>query len=198
MQVLIFDGQGFAGLDPKTGKQFWREPWSTNQGINVAQPTLVGDDRVFVSSGYSVGGGLFHVAKVKDEWAVERLWRDRRSMQCKFTSPVLHEGRLYGISDIDLVCIDVKTGKRLWTGPDVGYGQVVLRGDVLLVLTEKGAVVMAAANPARYEELGRFELFGEKTWNTPTLAGDKLYLRNHQRMFCYQLPTAAPALASSR
>ena len=196
MQVLIFDGRGFAGLDPKTGKQLWREPWTTNQGIHVAQPILCGDDRVFISSGYMVGGGLFHIGKVKDQWTVERLWRDRRSMQCKFTSPVVHDGRLYGISDVDLVCVDVKTGKRLWKGPEVGYGQVLLRGDLLLAVTETGAVIMAAANPTRYEELGRFEAFKEKTWNTPTLAGDRLYLRNHRQMACFQLPTAPPDLAA--
>jgi len=194
-QVLIFDGHGLAGYEPKTGKQFWREPWSTNQGINVCQPILAGDDRLFISSGYMIGGGLFKVVPVKDQWTVERLWKDRRSMQCKFTSPVLHEGRLYGISDVDLVCVDVKTGKRLWKGPDVGYGQVLLRGDRLLVVTEKGAVVMAAATPAKYEELGRFEVFGEKTWNTPTLAGDRLYVRNHRSMVCIELPTVDPALA---
>jgi len=194
-QVLIFDGQGLAGLDPKTGKQYWREPWRTNQGINVCQPTLGGDDRIFISSGYMIGGGLFKVSPAKDQWTVERLWKDSRSMQCKFTSPVLHEGRLYGISDVDLVCIDVNTGKRLWKGPEVGYGQVLLRGELLVVVTERGAVVTAAANPAKYEELGRFDVFREKTWNTPTLAGDRLYLRNHRSMVCIQLPIADPALA---
>jgi len=196
------DGDGVAGLDPKTGKQFWREPWPTHQGINVAQPTLAGDDRVFVTSGYMVGAGLFHVSPIKNDWAVERLWRDRRSMQCKFNSPVLHDGRLYGISDVGsdvaLVCIDVKTGKRLWRGPHVGYGQALLRGDVLLVVTEKGAVVMAAANTDRYEELGRVEVFGEKTWNPPTLAGDRLYLSNQRQMVCLQLPAAPPPLAAQR
>jgi outer membrane protein assembly factor BamB len=55
---------------------------------------------------------------------------------------------------------------------------------------------MATANPTRYEELGRFEAFKEKTWNTPTLAGDRLYLRNHRQMACFQLPTASPDLAA--
>lgn len=194
-QVLIFDGHGLAGLDPKTGKQFWREPWRTNQGINVCQPTLVGDDRIYISSGYMVGGGLFKVAPAKEQWMVERLWKDTRSMQCKFSSPVHYEGRLYGISDVDLVCIDVKTGKRLWKGPSVGYGQILLRGDLLIVLTERGEVLMAAATPAKYEELGKFNVFGEKTWNTPTLAGDHLFLRNQWRMVCFRLPTQDPSLA---
>ena len=195
-QIVIFDGHGFAGLDPKTGKQFWREPWPTNQGINVAQPTLVGEDRLLITSGYMVGAGLYRLVNQNERWAVERLWKDRRSMQCKFTSPVLFNGNLYGISDVELGCFDPNTGKRLWKGAAVGYGQVVLRDDLLIVVSEQGSVVLASANPTKYEELGRIDVFNEKTWNTPTLAGDRLYLRNHRRMVCYRLPTASPALAA--
>jgi outer membrane protein assembly factor BamB len=196
-QVVIFDGHGIAGTDPKTGKQHWREPWPTNQGINVSQTTLIGGDQLFVTSGYMAGAALYKIVNQKDKWSVERLWKDRRSMQCKFTSPVLFNGHLYGFSDVELVCVDPKDGKRLWKGPAFGYGQVVLRDDLLIVLTEQGSVVLASANPSKYEELGRFDVFNEKTWNTPCLAGNRLYLRNHRRMACYELPTKATDLAAN-
>jgi outer membrane protein assembly factor BamB len=190
---LIFDAEGLAGHDPASGKQLWRQPWQTNQGINVAQPMLLGGDRVFTSSGYLVGGGVFQFTRnADDKWAIERKWKSNRSMQCKFSSPVYYKGFLYGLHDVSLVCLDPETGKQKWRGPEFGYGQIVRREDLLLVLTEDGRVVLAAANPEKYEEVGQFPVFNEKTWNTPALAGNHLYLRNHRQMACFELPVASP------
>jgi hypothetical protein len=70
-----------------------------------------------------------------------------------------------------------------------GRGQVILLEEqaLLLVLTEKGQVVLLEANPERYVELGRFQALKGKTWNHPVIAGGRLYARNAEEMACYDL-----------
>jgi len=51
-------------------------------------------------------------------------------------------------------------------------------------------VALVAADPAVFRELAHFDALSGKTWNTPALAGNRLFLRNHLEMACYELPVA--------
>ena len=61
-QVLIVSATRAVGLDPADGTLLWEYPWPTGQGINVAQPVLLGGDRVFLSASYGQGAAVFEVA----------------------------------------------------------------------------------------------------------------------------------------
>jgi outer membrane protein assembly factor BamB len=174
-----------AGHDAGTGKELWRFPWSTHMGINVAQPVALDGDRVYISSGYDVGGAMLKVTENDGQWSAERLWKNRQ-LRCKFTSPVLRQGHLYGLDDGVLVCLDAETGKRKWRGPRYGHGQL-LAGDLLLILGEAGELALVEATPEEYRELGQIAALEGKTWNCPALAGGRAYLRNHREMACYDL-----------
>ena len=59
----------------------------------------------------------------------------------------------------------------------------------MLVLTEKGEVVLVEATPARPNNvLGRFQALEGLTWNTIALAGPYLLVRNAVEAACYKLP----------
>jgi outer membrane protein assembly factor BamB len=188
-QVLLFDGEGLAGHDAANGAELWRYPWTTHQGINVAQPVVLPGDRVFVSSGYGVGCALLRIAN-NGMWSAEPVWQNNR-MHCRFTSPVLHEGHLYGLDEGILVCLDAETGDRKWKAGRYGHGQLLLTNGRLLILGEQGELALVDATPQGYRERTRFYALQGKTWNLPALAGGKGYVRNHREMACYDL--AAPA-----
>jgi outer membrane protein assembly factor BamB len=188
-QVLIFDAEGVAGYGAQTGKELWRYPWVTQEGINVAQPIVVEGDRVFISSGYGVGGAMLQVAQEGGKWSVRPLWQSVK-MACKFSNPVAYQGYLYGLSEGTLVCLDQKTGQRQWRGERYGHGQLLLSGDLLLVLSEEGELILVEATPAENRVLATFpNALKGKTWNNPALAEGRLYIRNHNEMACYELPT---------
>src|SRR5262249_50542253 len=69
-QILLLDGKAVAGYDPKTGRELWSHPWETYQDIKVAQPLVIGDDRVFISVGYDHGCQMLRVTKTGDTWNV--------------------------------------------------------------------------------------------------------------------------------
>jgi outer membrane protein assembly factor BamB len=187
-QVLIFDAEGLAGYDAKKGKELWRYPWVTQEGINVAQPIVLEGDRVFISSGYGVGGAMLQVSQSEGKWSVRALWTSLK-MACKFSSPVAYQGYLYGLSEGTLVCLDQETGEPQWRGERYAHGQLLRSGGLLLVLGEKGQLALVEATPDGYRQLGYLpRALKGKTWNNPALANGRAYLRNHSEMACYELP----------
>ena len=189
-QILLFDGERLAGYDAGTGEELWHFDWQTNQDINVAQPLVLEGDRVFVTSGYGVGCAMLKLTYSDGRWEVRALWR-KRTLRCKFTSPVALAGYLYGLDEGVLTCIDQEKGERKWIGRRYGHGQLLLSGDLLVIMAETGELALVEANPAAFRELGRITVFEGKTWNCPALAGGKAYLRNDQEMAAYDLAAGA-------
>jgi outer membrane protein assembly factor BamB len=203
-QVLIFDGNGLAGHDLKSGTELWRFPWPTFQGINVAQPIIVDESTVFISSDYSgqaTGGCLIRVTQAEGKWTATPVWKTKHTvMRCKFTSPVRRKDEngdyAYGLNDGCMECLDLKTGKPTWKDErrpregGIGHGQILLCDDLILAVAEEsGELVLIEATPAEFRELGRIKALnrGSRSWNVPAMAHGLIYLRNDEEMACYDL-----------
>lgn len=191
-QILILDRNGLAGHDLTNGKERWRFPFPTFNGINVAQPLVLPDDRVFLSAGYGGGSLLLKVSRTDESWKADVIWQNKE-LRCKFTSPIYVDGHIYGLDEGILVALDAETGKRTWKKGRYGHGQILLVGDKLLVMAESGDVAIVEARPDKYVEVVRWwALPGDKTWNAPALAGKTLLVRNHIEMVGYEFAPPSP------
>ena len=76
-----------------------------------------------------------------------------------------------------------KSGK----GGRSGYGQVLLAGGHLIIVTEQGDLVLVKATPESHQELARFPAVSGKTWNNPAIADGRLIVRNQTEMACYDI-----------
>lgn len=186
-QVLNLGGTELRGIDPVTGDVLWRHPWDTYMWINVAIPQLIGENRVFLSAAYDHGCALLEVHRDADKWQTKEIWFSKR-MKNKFNTSVIHNGRVYGLDEAVLCCINLENGERVWKGGRYGYGSLLLVGDHLLVMSEQPAdLILVKAEPKEHEELGRVRLFEERTWNNFVLVGGRLLARNDRWMACYDL-----------
>jgi outer membrane protein assembly factor BamB len=185
-QILIVSATRAVALDPEQGTLLWDYPWPTDMGINAAQPVLLGGDRVFLSASYGGGAAVFEVTRSGDQFATKTIWENSR-MKNRFTSSLLHEGHLYGLDEAILACIDAATGEQKWKGGRYGYGQPILVGDQLIVLTEQGDIAIVRATPERHDELVRFAAIDGKTWNHPVLANGRLLVRNLREMAAFDV-----------
>jgi outer membrane protein assembly factor BamB len=185
-QLLVLSATRVLGLDPDVGQLLWEYPWVTDMGINVAQPLLLGGDRVFVSAGYGHGAAAFEVSNNGGRFAVRTLWETTR-MKNKFTSSVLHGGFIYGLDEAILACLDASTGELRWKAGRYGYGQVLLAAGHLIVLAEDGRVALVRATPDRHEELASFSAIEGKTWNHPIIADGTLLVRNLGEMAAFDI-----------
>jgi outer membrane protein assembly factor BamB len=174
------------GLSPAGGKLLWEYPWKTQFDINAAQPLVIGDDRVFLSSGYGSGAAVIELSQDAGRFDVREVWRNIR-MKNQFTSSVLHEGFIYGLDESILACVDAATGELKWKGGRYGYGQVLLASGHLIVVTEQGELALVQAAPERHQEIVRFPALEGKTWNHPAMAGGVLLVRNGTEMAAYDL-----------
>jgi outer membrane protein assembly factor BamB len=187
-QVINFDGVGLAGYDDTDGRELWRVPWTTDFDINAAQPVLVGDDQVLISS--SAGAALVKVSFSEGRWRADEVWKSRK-MKCGYSCPIVYQGYVYGMDENILTCLDLATGKPMWKdrAAQYGHGQMLRRDDLLVVLAESGELALVEATPEGFHELGRIQAIEGKTWNNPTLVGGRIFVRNHLEMAAYVLPT---------
>lgn len=185
-QVLIYDAEELAGYDAASGHKLWSFPWPTYQGINVGQPIVLPDNRLFITANYNHGCAMIQVSETAGTWEAKELWKNMR-MRSKFASPVEYQGYLYGLDDEHLVCIDSKDGSRKWKGNRYGKGQLLRSGDLLVVLSEQGKLALVEAKPEEAVELASFQALKGRTWNCPALANGKVYVRNDVEMACYDL-----------
>lgn len=185
-QVLYFSGTRVMGLDPADGSLLWEHPWYSNNDINSAQPIQVDDDLLWVSSSYGHGSELLRLVPQGERLGVEVVWA-QNTMRNKFNSSVLYDGYIYGLDESIMACIDVMTGERKWKGGRYGYGQILLAGDHIVVLTESGEVVLVKATPQGHEEVALFQALEGKTWNVPAIADGILLVRNQTEMAAYNI-----------
>jgi outer membrane protein assembly factor BamB len=191
-QLLVFTASRLVSLAADGSRVLWEFPWRTPNDINAAQPLVIGDSRVFISSSYGTGAAVVEVTRTADgRFQAREVWRNIR-MKNRFTSSVLHEGFIYGLDENILACVDAATGDLRWKGGRYGYGQVLLASGHLVVLTEDGDLVLVRATPERHEEVARSAALEGKTWNHPAVTDGILLVRNLREMAAFDLRAGSP------
>ena len=189
-QVIYFTATGVLAVTADAGKELWRMPWKTEFDCNICTPLLIGADLLFVTSGEEVGCGLYKLSAAEPM----PVWESKGGnsvMMNYWANAVAHNGYLYGLSGefnkkIDLNCVDLKTGKLMWSQKEFGKGALTLADNHLFITTKKGDLVLVKANPAQYEEKARVTMIGENR-TSPTIADKRLYLRDRQNIYCLDI-----------
>lgn len=186
-QVLILNHKKLHSHSPVDGSLLWSHPWPGSRP-KVSQPMAIGPDKVLISSGYGVGCELIQIKPGPEgKMNPSTLWKNR-NLKAKFSNTVIYRGDAFGLDDGIMVCLDLETGKRRWKGGRYGHGQLILADDRLLVLTERGELVIVKPDRRELIETAKIKLIEGKSWNHPTLASPFLLVRNAREAACYRLP----------
>jgi outer membrane protein assembly factor BamB len=169
--VMLAAKSDVIAVKVKDGKELWRFPWKTQYDVNAAAPILSGS-KVFISSGYNRGAGVFDVSKNP----AEKVW-ENKNLRNHMASSVLWEGHLYGVDENQLRCVEFETGQVKWTDKVSGKGSLSMADGKLLVLSERGELLVANPSPAGFKPIVRAQVVGGKCWTAPTLANGKIYVR---------------------
>ena len=60
------------------------------------------------------------------------------------------------------------------------YGTLMMADDKLIVLDEKGDLVIVAATPDEYRELARAKVLDGRSWVMPVLANGRIYAKDNK------------------
>jgi outer membrane protein assembly factor BamB len=206
--AIDFDGQreyvqltqkALVGVAASDGKFLWRYDRAANShGINCSTP-IYQEGLVFAASAYGAGGGLVKLSKDANGGVKAEEVYFCKKMQNHHGGMILFDGCLYGANGGNeggsLVCLDFKTGNVLWDEHDdaehrAPKGSVALADGRLYYRTEKGPMLLIEPNSKQYIERGRFdqpERSQQPAWTHPVIANGKLYLRDQDVLFCYDV-----------
>jgi len=194
-QYVQLLGRGAVGVDAESGRFLWGYNRIANDVANIPTP-LVDGDRVFVSTGYGTGAALLELRKTEDGVsAAEVYFLDPETMQNHHGGMILHGGHVYSGTGHNKglpLAVALDTGKVAW-GPvrNAGQGSAAMAyGDGRLYLRyQNGLVLLVEATPEAYREHGSFTLAGVEhpSWPHPVISGGRLYLREQDTLYCYDI-----------
>ncbi|MGE0757264.1 MAG: PQQ-binding-like beta-propeller repeat protein [Pirellulaceae bacterium] len=188
-QYVQFLGKGIVGVDAKTGKFLWRYDRTGSGPANM--PTPVASDSFVYSAGGRTGAALLELAaKGNSVEAVEKYYSNK--LPTAIGGSVIVNGYLYGTNSGGLMCVELVSGDVKWQERCVGQGSVCYADGRLYVHGENGDVALVDANPAAYQEKGRFtppqqpERKGQ-AWTYPVVANGRFYLHDTGTIWCYDV-----------
>ncbi len=187
VRLVVLGGDAVFGMDPETGKTIWSYPWRTNFDVNSATPVYA-DGHLFITSAYDHGCAMLKIS----EDAVSREWESRKVM-ARFQPPILDRGLLFANSEGTIKCLSWPDRQVNWTGADselrAGLGGSMLRvGDELLILSDRGKLIVAHADSAGIGVLAQAQLMDDReVWATPLLYGGRLYVKGTRELVCFDM-----------
>lgn len=192
-QVVAFTVEGLIGLNLANGELLWRVPMTSTYGRHAATPVVVGN---MVIAG-SHQRGMIGVEVVKDtssgKWNASIKWQSE-DHTLNFASPVAVGEFVYGLGPTkNIFCLEAKTGKEKWvktgllsTSAEKAHVAFVVVGKNVLLLTDSGELILFAAAPTEFKELGRAQVCGAN-WCNPAYADGRLFLRDARELLCVEL-----------
>ena len=202
MQTAQTPGQREAGavvgVDAKTGKLMWRFPRA--QRITIPNVVPAGN-LVYVTSGYNFGCNLLELTSPTEYKEVYA----NKNMENHHGGVILLDGHVYGHNNTKgWVCQDLKTGAIVWQHRNFPKGSIVYADGCFYCYAEtNGELALIEATTAGWKEKARFKITAESKaprppkrqsanfWTHPVIANGRLYLRDQEYLFCYDVKDAA-------
>ena len=174
--VLIFASKHLVAVEPQTGHELWRFPWETGWNENSTDPFIC-RNQILISS-FTHGCGLIAVKNGSPE-----VTYDKKALYSHLSPGILLGDDLYTFSGeakqkTDFRCFHVPTGEVKWTQKEPAFGSLICASGRLIILSEKGELLVGEPSPVEFKPLARAQVTGGLCWTPPSLANGLLYARN--------------------
>lgn len=185
-QVVFWSAHGLRSVAADDGKALWRHEWETfcpvtGDPLNTGTPIFVPPNRIFISSGS--GAAVIQVSRARETFEVEQIWTSDEMRSDVNTSLLLGQ-YIYGFDRGILKCLDVRTGEVRWKARGFQRGSLIAADGKLIVLGEGGNLAFVEASPKGFVQRSTAQILSGRSWTSPSLAGGRLFLRNHEEIVC--------------
>jgi outer membrane protein assembly factor BamB len=175
MELLTTADPFIISYNPDTGEELWR---ITGVSGEVGPSMAYADGVVFAVNDYS----RLVAVKISDKPGV--LWEDQEYLS-DVPSPVANKDYLFVATSYGMVvCYNTKTGEKFWEHEidnTIYASPLIADGKVYLV--DKQGITHIFKVDRTFTSLGTPGI-GEKIVCTPAFAGERIYLRGYDHLFC--------------
>jgi len=216
-QLIAWLSDSVSGLDPDTGKPYWKRPYpdrgpARRPAVTIATPRVAGD-LLFLTSFYH---GSLMLRLDKDRRGASVVWKSKRAperadaLNVVMMTPLIKDGYIYGVAGQgELRCLKADTGEQQWETLKAATGGtrtflatvfLIEQGGRFLLFNDQGDLIIARLTPKGYEEVDRApiiptsqEAFGRPVvWSYPACANRCLFVRNDKEILCLSLAAGKP------
>lgn len=192
-RLACFNRSGLHLIHSSSGQVLASFPWRSRNpaSVNAATP-LVSGRNLFVTSSYDTGAAWL-------DWggggksAPKVVWSGDESLSAHYATPVVSQGDLYGFhgrqeSGASLRCVDARTGKVRWEEERFGSGTLVQTASHLMILHERGELVVAPLSRSSFKPIRRFQILGSGVRASMALSDHRLFARSPKELVALPLP----------
>ena len=200
-QYVVVHGKGLSGFAAANGAHLW----DYARGVRVAssQTPLIREDLICAPGGYGGGLALMQVSREGNQWKITERYHVQHPFDAFQDNNTLVGEHIYTTRNTGLpACFEFTSGKLLWDSrPLIGTGRIALTyaDGHLYMRHANGIMTLVQARPDEYRERGTFAIPGHEPASGvtyPVIAGRKLYIRDSDRLHCYDISSGAVAKPS--
>lgn len=195
--LFTMNSKAFLAVNADNGDLLFTVPHETRYDVNATSP-IYHDGHVFICSGYGSGGAMFKLKVDGRKASVEQVW-ESKELDNHHGGVILLDGFLYGAAQeknhSGWVCLDWKTGKKMYANKGVGKGSLTYADGMFYTLSEQRDMGLVPATPEEHKVVSKFKIpsGGEgPSWAHPVVCGGRLYVRHSDQLFAYDVVEKAP------
>ncbi len=184
-QLVVQTRSTLAGVHPDDGRVLWSKEIPNFRGMNILTPLIV-ENSIFTSS-YQNKAWRLDINKDGDTWSVAQVWEVPKAAY--MSSPVYFEGHVYlHLGNQRFICMDFDTGEINWTSEPFGkYSSLVLSGNRIVALDQRGEILLFEASPEKFNLLSRLTVSDQETWAHLAVFNEELFIRELNAMSVWQI-----------
>jgi outer membrane protein assembly factor BamB len=175
------------GFNPVSGLLLWKFEHANTYNVHPNSPVYF-DGHLFCFSENGKGGLMLKLENGGK--SVTELWSS--TLIDNITSgAVILNGRIYGTGDRNrkLFCLDMKTGKELFSLANVAPANIIANEGLLYLYSESGKIFLIEAQAERFNIISSFPVpYGSNPhWAHLVLKDRKLYVRHGKSIMVYDV-----------
>jgi outer membrane protein assembly factor BamB len=199
---------GAVGVHADTGKLLWQYTKNAFGGVAQIPTPIISGDQLFISTAYGGGSAFLQlIPDGKDKITVEEIKSYKGDPMNHHGGAILIDGKVYfghGQNNGIPVCYDFKKGKKVWHADRTpklpgasGSAAYSYADGMLYVRYQDRLMTLVKPSPDEDENkiVSSFMLpepnvsanQGKQSWAHPVIANGRLYLRDHNVLYCYNV-----------
>lgn len=193
-QYVQFLATGLVGVDAQTGRLLWRFEKTAKDSPAVIMTPLVSDGMVY-SGAFRANTALVKPVLKDGAFVLEGVYANKK-LPVGLGGVVKVGDNFYGSSSVSVMCVDFKTGEIKWDERSIGPCSSLVADGRIYFHAESGNVALIEPGAEGYREKGRFtpsnppQRGQSKAWAYPVVAGGRLYIRDLNCLWCYDVKAA--------